>query len=686
MKRQFLFFAAILVSIVFAGASVHSAGKRYALIVGVKTYRPGQPLPELSYTENDATGLSKALKAGGYQVTLMTQTVARTKGREVFAPLSDYIRDQADALLSNPNLRDEDVVIVAFAGHGVQFDYVGGTADNKTKISRFYFCPADANIAKLRNANGITDRNRLLDLAEIYESLKQCKAGGKLLLVDACRNDPTKPAFTRGLASATLPPLPPPPGGTAAFFSCSANQRAFEDKDLKHGVFFHHVIEALKGQADLGSPTRPADGRITVSELRQHVSGETYDFVREKYNGARQTPELKGEFRLSVPLIELKPALSKPLPKMKLGRTSPSQLEILSPTVIENAGGVTSIRIRALSNPDDSIVKFTLYHNKTRIPDEEFTVDVRNRTGEILHEWKMKPPDKENTYFVRVYTRQTHFDSQEINVNQSAATAGLQSTHDRNLFVLSIGISDYADSSNDDRDFAHTDARQIAATFTKYAQPLYKSVQTRVLENRQATNQKITESLKWMRSKMSPDDVGLIYYAGHGGDVGSEYHFFPADTAVDKQNGISARSLFAQLEQGRAERFIFLLDAASSSAEFGPDLIGVGLGGAEHSLTSLLKKKCNEHPQWTGLTWPRRESKTREDQRFRQGHFATAVIQSLSNKTEFDDKLEVTTLKGLCKRVSAYIKQIADRSEENIEVVPYNGVSPQQNDVPLTKP
>ncbi len=42
---------------------------------------------------------------------------------------------------------------------------------------------------------------------------------------------------------------PKPPGGVAALFSCSAGQRAFEHESLKHGVFFHHVLEGLGGKA-----------------------------------------------------------------------------------------------------------------------------------------------------------------------------------------------------------------------------------------------------------------------------------------------------------------------------------------------------------------------------------------------------------------------------------------------------
>jgi hypothetical protein len=50
-----------------------------------------------------------------------------------------------------------------------------------------------------------------------------------------------------------MPPPPPPPASVAALFSCSEKEVSWEDADLNggHGVFFHYIIEGLKGQADV---------------------------------------------------------------------------------------------------------------------------------------------------------------------------------------------------------------------------------------------------------------------------------------------------------------------------------------------------------------------------------------------------------------------------------------------------
>jgi formylglycine-generating enzyme required for sulfatase activity len=102
--------------------------------------------------------------------------------------------------------------------------------------------------------------------------------------------------------------LPPPPGGTAAFFSCKANQRAVEDPTLRQGVFTHFLVRGLLGDADLPLANKPADGIITLAELSAYVANNTYAHVYAKYK-VRQSPELRGDYDLNLPLYRIVDAL-----------------------------------------------------------------------------------------------------------------------------------------------------------------------------------------------------------------------------------------------------------------------------------------------------------------------------------------------------------------------------------------
>ena len=148
-------------------ADQESTGKKYAILVGVKEYDRNQ-LKNLPFAENDVSEMAEILKQSGFRrVELLTQAEGAKKAR--FLPLAKTIRETIAGVFEDRE--SDDLVLIAFAGHGVQFK---GEKEN-------YFCPMDAVL---------TDRSTLMSLTDVYEQLKQSKAGAKLLMVDACRNDP----------------------------------------------------------------------------------------------------------------------------------------------------------------------------------------------------------------------------------------------------------------------------------------------------------------------------------------------------------------------------------------------------------------------------------------------------------------------------------------------------------------
>src|SRR5262245_47179798 len=256
-------------------------GEKYALLVGVRQYGENELRP-LQFAEADVVQLAQVLRDSGYRpenVVLLTQ--ARGAENHRFLPLAANVRKELRLLLKNRSRGDS--VIVAFAGHGVEFRGAG----------EHFFCPMDA---------ALSDKQTLISLAEVYKELEQCQAGFRLLLADACRNDPVADRsrrVTADLASVSRPQTAPPPGGVAALFSCSAGELAFEHEELKHGVFFHYLIQGLQGEADLDG-----DRTVSLPELDLYVKKRVPDFVRGAY-GKEQNPNLVGNTRGLVPVVSL---------------------------------------------------------------------------------------------------------------------------------------------------------------------------------------------------------------------------------------------------------------------------------------------------------------------------------------------------------------------------------------------
>ena len=254
--------------IAFTSITAAQAPKRFFLGIGVENYaheRLRSPEP-LKYCVDDVTALGEFLKTQGYEVKLLTDETGKSDAK--LAPTRANVNEAIKAILLSDNLRSEDTVIIALAGHGLQF--AGG--------KEAYFCPVDARPFAEHTAT-------LISISTIYADMEASFAKSKVLLVDACRNDPDPTRGRGGIDASTSPP----PQGIAAFFSCAAGQKAFENDDLKHGVFFHFVLEGLSGRA------KDEDNEVTLNTLANYVSKQVPKKVISLHPGRIQAPNLRFE-------------------------------------------------------------------------------------------------------------------------------------------------------------------------------------------------------------------------------------------------------------------------------------------------------------------------------------------------------------------------------------------------------
>jgi formylglycine-generating enzyme required for sulfatase activity len=270
--HRFALTACLCLVIAASAALAQSKPKQYAVLIGINKYEHAK-LPALQYAVNDATDLEKLLAAAGYEVALLTnETDPKPTRNAIDASLRAVLR-KAHA---------NDTVILAFAGHGLQFQ-----GDKNS-----YFCPIDARPFK-------DQTKTLLSMGLVYAEMEKSFAGVKILLVDACRDDPDAGRGSRGIDADSAPR---PPRGVAAFFSCSAGQKAYEHPDLKHGVFFHHVLQGLRGDA------KNSKDEITFNSLVDYVGGNVErDVPKLIGGGAEQQPNQKADLKGRSPvLLELK--------------------------------------------------------------------------------------------------------------------------------------------------------------------------------------------------------------------------------------------------------------------------------------------------------------------------------------------------------------------------------------------
>jgi hypothetical protein len=206
-------------------------------------------------------------------------TTERGKRDQNSKPTAANIRNRLKALLRGAT--KHDMIIVGLAGHGIQPIH----SDDS------YFCPMDANPV-IRDDRPVAP-DRLISVSEILSQMSDSGIGEKLLLVDACRNDPSvRSARRRGVDHVNVAALP---GHTGVLLSCSPGEFSFEEKSLGggHGVFFYHVIEGLKGKA------KDTDKQITWDGLGLYVRKAVPPAVEKLFgkDGGEQSPNAIGNLQ-----------------------------------------------------------------------------------------------------------------------------------------------------------------------------------------------------------------------------------------------------------------------------------------------------------------------------------------------------------------------------------------------------
>lgn len=225
--------------------STEAHAARLALVIGNAAYQQSP----LKNPVNDARAMDTKLRSLGFAVT----------------KVENLKRDQIGRMLSGfvSRIQPGDEVVVFYAGHGLQVK-----GEN-------YLPAVDAQISTEDDVP-----LNSLNLRSVLERLDEAKAGVKLLLLDACRNNPYARSFrsaSRGMAR-----MQDAPSGTLMHFATRPGSVA-NDGDGVNGLY---TAELLKLIDQPGVPVEQLFKRVTAAV--------------ERASGGQQEPwvegSLKGEF------------------------------------------------------------------------------------------------------------------------------------------------------------------------------------------------------------------------------------------------------------------------------------------------------------------------------------------------------------------------------------------------------
>jgi tetratricopeptide (TPR) repeat protein/uncharacterized caspase-like protein len=236
--------------------------RSYALVIGVANYKNLSAKDQLQFSERDAEAIYSILispEGGNFHA----ENVHKLTGAR--ATLANMRHELEEWLPSTA--RDDDRVLIYFAGHGFVFD------------SRAYLAPYDLDPANIAGTGYPMDT-----LGSVIGS--RIKAKWKVLITDACHSGAITPEADRAAVSSSLLSL------NSSLFSLTASrdrESSFESPDWGggHGIFTYYVVKGLEGEADASH-----DGIVTADELADYVRRN----VREATNAQQNPTSERGSF------------------------------------------------------------------------------------------------------------------------------------------------------------------------------------------------------------------------------------------------------------------------------------------------------------------------------------------------------------------------------------------------------
>jgi hypothetical protein len=227
--RRWVCLLVLLPALFLAGTSLAAAEKRVALVIGNSEYAH---VSNLSNPANDAEDLSMSLKRIGFRVT----TGLNLDYNAMRLAIRDFTEAAADA----------DIVIIYFAGHGIEIENTN------------YLIPVNAALRSDRDVEFEAIR-----LDAIVNAVADTP-GLKIVLVDACRNNPfvgqmTRVSATRSIGSG-LAAIEP--GGVVVGYAARGGTLA-QDGDGRNSPYAKALLEHIEQPGlELGKLFRRVRDRV----------------------------------------------------------------------------------------------------------------------------------------------------------------------------------------------------------------------------------------------------------------------------------------------------------------------------------------------------------------------------------------------------------------------------------------
>lgn len=219
----------------------------------------------------------------------------------------------------------------------------------------------------------------------------------------------------------------------------------------------------------------------------------------------------------------------------------------------------------------------------------------------------------------------------------------------RDRWAVIVGISAYKDPAIR-LQYADRDAKALSDLIQTPGGGRFAADHIRLLQNEEATRDRIIDALQSFLLAAKPDDFVLVHFAGHGGPDSRRpevIYLWPYEVVPDNVAGTAIRmdTIQSLKDSIEAERALFLFDTCHSGAV-------AGLRADGDAFERYMEGMTKSRPGWTTFTSCSRSQVAQEDARWGGGHgvFTWAVLEGLRGAAAKGD--DVVTASELFEFVS----------------------------------
>ena len=227
--------------------SIPSSQRGIAFVLGNSNYN--DPQNSLQNPLNDATDIAEKLKSLGFDVLLSTDADRRS--------FDDTLYEFGE------KAKNYDAALFYYAGHGVQSKGVN------------YFIPVDA---ELRAENEI--QYECINVNRILDKLESSHCKTKIMILDACRNNPFERSWHRGISERGLSVMNAPEGIFIAYATSPGSVAL--DGNSRNSPYTEALIKML----DVPNLSLENFFKNVLREVKRKTNGKQTPWIASSFDGS----------------------------------------------------------------------------------------------------------------------------------------------------------------------------------------------------------------------------------------------------------------------------------------------------------------------------------------------------------------------------------------------------------------